>query len=142
MNTLLKPLAVAALSIATLAPVHAQAPGVIMPGDNGRWHGYMPSGYIGAHPSNRGVHSCTWSASSYCANWRASGGQVNGHANGHAGGCDSTCQAKCQATWRAGGLPNVGACYAKWSRLNANPELARACEFKSRQEQRRLGCGL
>jgi hypothetical protein len=43
----------------------------IMPGDKGRWHGYAPVGYIGAHPSNRGVHSCTWSASSYCANWRA-----------------------------------------------------------------------
>ena len=114
-------------------------------GDVGRCHGYMPAGYIGAHPSNRGVNSCTWSASQYCANWRASGGQVKGHAgqvNGHAGGCDSICQAKCQATWQRGGLPNVQACYRKWSRLNANPDLARACEYKSREEQRRLGCGL
>ena len=71
MNTLLKPLAIAALLVTTLVPAAAQAPGVIMPGDNGRWHGYMPSGYIGSHPSNRGVHSCTWSASSYCAAWRA-----------------------------------------------------------------------
>jgi hypothetical protein len=43
----------------------------IMPGDHGRWHGYMPSGYIGAHPSNRGAHSCTWSITERCANWRA-----------------------------------------------------------------------
>ena len=62
--------------------------------------------------------------------------------SGHAGGCDSLCQAKCQATWQRGGLPNVQACYRKWSRLNANPDLARACEYKSREEQRRLGCGL
>jgi hypothetical protein len=68
-NTLLKPLAIAALSIAMLTPAAVAMD--IMPGDNGRWHGYMPSGYIGSHPSNRGVHSCTWSASSYCAAWRA-----------------------------------------------------------------------
>jgi hypothetical protein len=68
-NTLLKPLAVAALSIATLTS--AAVAQNIMPGDNGRWHGYMPSGYIGSHPSNRGVHSCTWSASTTCAAWRA-----------------------------------------------------------------------
>jgi hypothetical protein len=42
-----------------------------MPGDKGRWHGYMPAGYIGAHPSNRGPHSCTWSATTACAQWRA-----------------------------------------------------------------------
>jgi|SRR6516162_9699059 len=53
--------------------------------------------------------------------------QVNSY-----GACDSTCQAKCQATWRPGGFPNVRACYAKWSRLNANPELARACEAANR----------
>jgi hypothetical protein len=40
-------------------------------GDKGRCHGYMPAGFIGSHPSNRGVHSCTWSATSYCAHWRA-----------------------------------------------------------------------
>jgi len=55
-------------------------------GDVGRCHGYMPAGYIGAHPSNRGVHSCTWSAESRCVAWRASGGEVNSRANGHAGG--------------------------------------------------------
>jgi hypothetical protein len=43
----------------------------IMPGDKGRWHGYAPAGYIGAHPSNRGPHSCTWSATTACAQWRA-----------------------------------------------------------------------
>ena len=69
MNTLLKPLAVAALAVAMLAPA-AMAQN-IMPGDHGRWHGYMPSGYIGSYPSNRGVHSCTWSAESRCAAWRA-----------------------------------------------------------------------
>jgi len=50
-------------------PVLAQqpGPGVIMPGDKGRWHGYSPAGYIGAHPSNRGVNSCTWSIAASCA---------------------------------------------------------------------------
>jgi hypothetical protein len=124
MKNVLKPLAIAALSIATLT---SAAVAEIMPGDKGRWHGYMPSGYIGAHPSNRGVHSCTWSASSYCANWRASGGQVKGQANGQAGGCDSLCQAKCQASWQRLGHSSVEACYAKWSRLNANGT-ARQCE--------------
>jgi hypothetical protein len=68
-NTLFKPLAVAALSIATLTS--AAVAFDIQPGDKGRWHGYMPSGYIGAHPSNRGVHSCTWSITERCVNWRA-----------------------------------------------------------------------
>ena len=109
----------------------------IMPGDNGRWHGYMPAGYIGAHPSNRGVNSCTWSASQYCANWRARG-QANG--NGHAaGGCDSTCQAKCQATWRAGGFPNVGACYARWAKLNARGD-ASQCEYRVGYKHSAPGC--
>jgi len=35
------------------------------------------------------------------------------------GACESTCQAKCQATWRAGGFPNVRACYTAWAKLNA-----------------------
>jgi hypothetical protein len=77
MRNVLKPLAIAALLIATPTVALAQQQGVIMPGDKGRWHGYMPAGYIGAHPSNRGVHSCTWSASSYCANWRRA--QANGN---------------------------------------------------------------
>ena len=56
MNTLLKPLAIAALLVATLTSAAvAQSQGTIMPDDNGRWHGYMPSGYIGAHPSNRAL---------------------------------------------------------------------------------------
>ena len=58
-------------SVLILMSVGSALAGEIMPGDNGRWHGYMPSGYIGAHPSNRGVNSCKWSASTYCANWRA-----------------------------------------------------------------------
>src|SRR6516165_7956887 len=57
--------------------------------------------------------------------------KVNPQVNSY-GACDSTCQAKCQATWRPGGFPNVRACYAKWSRLNANPELARACDAANR----------
>ena len=96
-------------------------------GDVGRCHGYMPAGYIGAHPSNRGVHSCTWSAESRCVAWRASGGQVNSHANGHAGACGSTCQAKCQASWRALGFRSVNACVARWNKLNAEGTAA-ACE--------------
>jgi hypothetical protein len=68
--------------------------------------------------------------------------KVTPQVNRHVRGCDWLCQRKCQATWQRGGLPNVEACYTKWARLNANPELARACEYKSRQEQRRLGCGL
>jgi hypothetical protein len=40
----IKPLAIAALLIAT--PVMAMD---IMPGDKGRWHGYMPEGYIGSY---------------------------------------------------------------------------------------------
>jgi hypothetical protein len=134
MRNVLKPLTIAALLIATPTVALAQQQGVIMPGDKGRWHGYMPAGYIGSHPSNRGVHSCTWSASSYCATWRANvraNSQANSHANSHAGGCDSTCQAKCQATWQRGGLPSVEACYAKWSRLHANGT-ARQCEAANR----------
>src|SRR5215472_13862766 len=111
-----------------LAPQSASAQCTYRMNDVGRPHGYLSGpcngaavGYAGAYPS------------------RATA-QVKG--NGHAGGCDSVCQAKCQATWQRGGLPNVQACYRKWSRLNANPDLARACEYKSREEQRRLGCGL
>ena len=74
--------------------------------------------------------------------WRRPTASGRARVKGHAGGCDATCQAKCDATWRAGGLPSVQACYTKWAKLNANPQLARACQYKSRQEQRRLGCGL
>jgi hypothetical protein len=122
MRNVFKLLAIAALSIATLT---SAAVAEIMPGDKGRWHGYMPSGYIGAHPSNRGVHSCTWSASSYCANWRANGGNTS--TAGHTGRCDSTCQTKCQGAWRALGFPSVNACIARWAKLNAEGT-ARACE--------------
>jgi hypothetical protein len=132
MRNVLKPLAIAALLIAPLTSAAVAMD--IMPGDKGRWHGYLPSGYIGAHPSNRGVHSCTWSASSYCANWRTA--QANGDSppqarSPTANHCDSLCQAKCQATWQRGGLPSVEACYAKWSRLNANGT-ARQCEAANR----------
>jgi hypothetical protein len=97
-------------------------------GDVGRCHGYMPAGYIGAHPSNRGVHSCTWSSSSYCANWRANGGNSASQARSpKANHCDSTCQAKCQASWRALGFRSVNACVARWHRLNAEGTAA-TCE--------------
>ena len=42
-------------------------------GDKGRCHGYMPSGFIGLHPSNRGVLSCNWSISANCKRWRDKG---------------------------------------------------------------------
>jgi len=51
--------------------------------------------------------------------------------SGYIGQCNSLCQAKCQATWQRGGLPNVEACYAKWSRLSANGT-ARQCEAANR----------
>ena len=42
--------AVATLStLASAAFAQTPGPGVIMPGDNGRWHGYMPEGYIGSY---------------------------------------------------------------------------------------------
>jgi hypothetical protein len=126
MRNVLKPLAIAALLIATPTVALAQQQGVIMPGDKGRWHGYMPAGYIGSHPSNRRVHSCTWSASSYCATWRANG-RANSQANGHASGCGSRCQSKCQASWRALGFRSVNACVARWDRLNAEGTAA-TCE--------------
>jgi hypothetical protein len=60
--------------------------------------------------------------------------QINGH-------CDPTCQRKCQATWQPGGFPNVEACYAKWSRLNAMG-IARQCEEANRARgwRRSPGC--
>src|SRR5262249_4722613 len=56
--------------------------------------------------------------------------QVNSH---NIGACDATCQRKCQASWQVGGFPSVGACYAKWSRLNAMG-VARECEAKARAQ--------
>src|SRR5262245_5800694 len=66
---LVKKLLLAAMLLAVSATAQAQqpGPGVIMPGDKGRWHGYSPAGYIGSHPSNRGVNSCTWSIAASCA---------------------------------------------------------------------------
>ena len=127
-------------AVVTAGPANAQCSYAL--NDVGRFHGYLSGpcngaalGYNGAYPyhpnARAGAHPTVVAPKVIT--------QTNGH---NVGACDATCQAKCQATWRAGGLPNVGACYAKWSRLSANPELARACEFKSRQEQRRLGCGL
>jgi hypothetical protein len=100
--------------------------------DVGRFHGYVSGpcngaavGYNGAypyHPNARAGAHPTVVAPKVVP-------QVNGHS---IGACDAACQSKCQATWRAGGFKNVEACYAKWSRLNANPELARACEAANR----------
>ena len=66
MTSLLKTLSIAAaLSFLSVLPVPllAQAaaaqtpgPGVIMPGDKGRWHGYMPQGYIGSYSSTHRVN--------------------------------------------------------------------------------------
>jgi hypothetical protein len=135
-------LAVMAIGFAALAPQSASAQCTYTMNDVGRFYGYLSGpcngaslGYAGAYP----WHPNTPAGLHPTVNAPKATPQVNGHARG---GCDSLCQTKCQATWQAGGLPNVRACYAKWSRLNANPELARTCEYKSRQEQRRLGCGL
>ena len=133
-------LAVLAGAFMTAGPASAQCSYAM--NDVGRFHGHLSGpcngaavGYSGAYPyhpnARAGAHPTVVAPKVIT--------QTNGH---NAGGCDSTCQAKCQATWQRGGLPNVQACYRKWSRLNANPDLARACEYKSREEQRRLGCGL
>jgi hypothetical protein len=66
-NVVKKLLLTGTVVLLTATSALAQSAGVIMPGDKGRWHGYMPSGYIGAHPSNRGVRSCTWSIAASCA---------------------------------------------------------------------------
>src|SRR5262249_60140158 len=104
--------------------------------DVGRFHGYLSgpcngaaSGLAGAYPAHPNA--------AVGANPTVRAPQVNGHASA----CESTCQSKCQATWRAGGFPNVEACYAKWSRLNANPELARECESANRARGWRRGPG-
>jgi hypothetical protein len=106
-GNVLKPLAIATLLIATPTVALAQQQGVIMPGDNGRWHGYMPAGYIGSHPSNRGVHSCTWSTESRCVAWRASGGQTRLRATGVSTNAPSKtsnyCGANCQRKAFGGG---------------------------------------
>jgi hypothetical protein len=47
--------------------------------------------------------------------------------NGHARGCDAFCQRKCERTWVLLGFRSVGACVAKWHRLNA-AGTARGCE--------------
>ena len=38
------------------ARAQTPGPGVIMPGDKGRWHGYMPEGYIGSYSSTHRVN--------------------------------------------------------------------------------------
>ena len=140
MRKLMFALAIVAGAFMTAGPASAQCNYAL--NDVGRFHGYVSGpcngaavGYSGAYPyhpnARAGAHPTVVAPKVIT--------QTNGH---NAGGCDSVCQAKCQATWQRGGLPNVQACYRKWSRLNANPELARACEYKSREEQRRLGCGL
>src|SRR5262249_36863348 len=68
----------AAIFVAGPALAQSPGPGVIMPGDHGRWHGYMPAGYIGSHPNNRGPHSCTWSVTASCAAWRNGSYSRNG----------------------------------------------------------------
>jgi len=47
--------------------------------------------------------------------------------NGHARGCDGLCQRKCERTWVLLGFRSVGACVARWHKLNAMGT-ARGCE--------------
>jgi len=116
MRKMMLTLAIMAVPMTTFIPQSANAQGsTFFPGPTGSCCGQVNFGSYYSRPV-------------YAPKRRASQPQVNGHA----GGCGSTCQAKCQATWRPGGFPNVEACYAKWARLNANPELARACEAANR----------
>ena len=41
--------ALAAAAVVVPAAAQQPGPGVIMPGDKGRWHGYMPEGFIGSY---------------------------------------------------------------------------------------------
>ena len=129
-------LAIVAGAFVTAGPASAQCSYAM--NDVGRFHGYISGpcngaalGYNGAYPR----HPNAWAG----AHPTVVAPKTITQVNGNAGGCDSTCRAKCQATWRRE-MPNVETCYRKWSKLNANPELARACEYKSSQEKRRLGC--
>jgi hypothetical protein len=105
-------------------------------GDKGRCHGYMPAGFIGAHPSNRGPHSCTWSAESRCVALRAYPSRSNStpQTNGNTRGCVGNCPAKCQASWQRLGFRSVEACYVKWGKLN-RLGIARQCEAANRARQ-------
>src|SRR5215475_3291286 len=51
MRKLVLLVAIGCFGLWTVVPANAQqpGPGVIMPGDHGRWHGYMPDGYIGSY---------------------------------------------------------------------------------------------
>jgi hypothetical protein len=104
----------------------AQAQCTYRMNDKGRSHGYLSGpcngsalGLAGAYPT----HSNS-AAQAHPTNTPKVTSQVNRH-------CDWLCQRKCQATWQRGGLPSVEACYAKWSRLNANGT-ARQCEAANR----------
>ena len=123
MRKLMFALAIVAGAFMTAGPASAQCNYAL--NDVGRFHGYVIGpcngaavGYNGAYPyhpnARAGAHPTVVTP------------KVISQANGHnVGGCDATCQAKCQATWRGSEVPSLKACYAKWARLNANPELAR-----------------
>src|SRR5262245_24680696 len=138
MRNVMFALAIVAGAFMTAGPASAQCSYAL--NDVGRFHGYVSGpcngaavGYNGAYPyhpnARAGAHPTVVAP------------KVITQTNGHAGGCGSVCQAKCQATWQAGGFSNVGACYAKWSRLNA-VGIASQCEAANRARgwRRSPGC--
>jgi|SRR6516162_4969621 len=114
-------IAAALLAVGVSADAHAQSMGT-----------YKEANHTLPWPDQKvRIYSepCWSAATSKCA-WEARRAALrNGNGNGQKSSnhCDSLCQQKCQAAWRAGTFPNVEACYAKWSRLNANGT-ARQCE--------------
>jgi hypothetical protein len=92
-----------------LRPANAQC--TYRMNDVGRLHGYLSGpcngaalGYAGAYPS-----------------------RPTSQTTGNASGCDSLCQSKCQRSWQSLGFRSVGACIAKWGKLNSAGTAA-SCE--------------
>jgi hypothetical protein len=108
----------------------AQAQCTYRMNDKGRSHGYLSGpcngaavGYAGAYPGHLN--------SAAQAHPTINAPKVMPQVNSHVRGCGLLCQRKCQATWHLGGLTNVEACYAKWSKLN-DRGIARQCEAANR----------
>jgi hypothetical protein len=109
---------------ASIAPASAQCTYTM--NDVGRFHGYLSGpcngaalGYAGAYRP----HYNTAAGFNPTANTPKPAPQVNGHASG----CDALCQSKCERTWQRLGFRNVGACIAKWGKLNSAGTAA-SCE--------------
>jgi hypothetical protein len=128
MRNVMFALAIVAGAFMAVGPASAQC--TYRMNDKGRSHGYLGGpcngsavGYAGAYPGHLNPAAQ--------AHPTINAPKVTPQVNRHVRGCDWLCQRKCQATWQRGGLPSVEACYAKWSRLNAN-ETARQCEAANR----------